>query len=59
MSKVNIAEKFSLFKSYWDPKIVGELNNQYVNMMLLEKEIALAKSLYFPSVTLMPPIPLI
>lgn len=28
------------------------LKNQYVNMMLLEKEIALAKSLYFPSVTL-------
>ncbi len=38
MSKVNIAEKFSLFKSYWDPKIVGELNNQYVKLAKLKGE---------------------
>jgi len=38
MSKVNIAEKFSQFDSYWDPKIVGELNNQYVKLAKLKGE---------------------
>jgi len=32
MEKVNIAEKFSLFDDYWNPRIVGELNEQYVKM---------------------------
>ena len=30
--KINIAEKLSLFKEYWSPKIVGELNGQYVKL---------------------------
>ncbi len=38
MSKVNLFEKFSLFDSYWDPKIVGELNNQYVKLAKLKGE---------------------
>lgn len=30
--KVNIAEKLGLFSDYWSPKIVGELNGQYVKL---------------------------
>ncbi len=33
MSKVNIDEKLSLFSEHWDPKIVGELNGQYVKLV--------------------------
>ncbi len=33
MKKINLAEKFSLFSTYWDPKIVGELNGQYVKLV--------------------------
>lgn len=38
MNKVNLAEKFSQFESYWDPKIVGELNNQYVKLAKFQGE---------------------
>jgi hypothetical protein len=30
MELINIAEKFSLIKEYWHPKIIGELNGQHV-----------------------------
>jgi len=30
MEKVNLAQKLSLFDEYWVPKIIGELNGQYV-----------------------------
>jgi mannose-6-phosphate isomerase-like protein (cupin superfamily) len=30
---VNIADKFALIEDYWNPKIVGELNNQYVKLV--------------------------
>jgi mannose-6-phosphate isomerase-like protein (cupin superfamily) len=30
MEKVNIAQKLSLFDEHWVPKIIGELNGQYV-----------------------------
>ena len=33
MEKVNLAEKLSLFKEYWSPKIVGELNGQMVKLV--------------------------
>ena len=33
MSKVNIEEKLSLFNEQWKPKIVGELNGQYVKLV--------------------------
>lgn len=33
VKKVNIAEKFLLFREYWSPKIVGELNNQHVKLV--------------------------
>jgi len=38
MRKVNMAEKFSLFHGYWEPKIVGELNNQFVKLAKLKGE---------------------
>lgn len=33
MNKVNIAQKLSLFDEQWEPKIVGELNGQYVKLV--------------------------
>jgi mannose-6-phosphate isomerase-like protein (cupin superfamily) len=33
MSKVNIEEKLSLFNEQWKPKIVGELNGQYIKLV--------------------------
>lgn len=38
MRKVNIAEKFALFGHYWNPKIVGELNDSYVKLAKLKGE---------------------
>jgi mannose-6-phosphate isomerase-like protein (cupin superfamily) len=38
MNKVNISEKLSLFSEYWDPKIVGELNGQYVKLVKFKDE---------------------
>ena len=32
MNKVNLAEKFALFREPWVPKIVGELNGQCVKL---------------------------
>ena len=33
MNKVNLADKFALVTSHWDPKIVGELNGQQVKLV--------------------------
>ena len=33
---INIMNKFSLFKDEWSPKIIGELNNQYVKLCKLK-----------------------
>lgn len=33
MNKVNIAQKLSLFNEQWKPKIIGELNGQYVKLV--------------------------
>ena len=38
MQKVNLAEKFSLFTDYYNPRIVGELNNQHVKLVKLKGE---------------------
>ena len=38
MQKVNLAQKFSLFSEQWRPKIVGELNGQYVKLAKLKGE---------------------
>jgi mannose-6-phosphate isomerase-like protein (cupin superfamily) len=33
MDKVNLKEKFSLFRDHWKPRIVGELNGQHVKLV--------------------------
>lgn len=38
MEKVNLKEKFSLFKEHWSPKIAGELNGQQVKLAKLKGE---------------------
>ena len=36
IKKVNIMDKFSLFDEKWTPKIVGELNDQFVKLCKLK-----------------------
>jgi mannose-6-phosphate isomerase-like protein (cupin superfamily) len=38
MEKVNITEKFRLFEDLWSPKIIGELNGQYVKVVKIKGE---------------------
>jgi len=38
MEKVNLAEKFALFREHWSPKIAGELNGQQVRLAKLKGE---------------------
>jgi len=38
MQKVNLAEKFSQFDDYWNPRIAGELNSQYVKLVKFKGE---------------------
>jgi mannose-6-phosphate isomerase-like protein (cupin superfamily) len=38
MHKVNLAEKFAMFSELWSPKIVGELNGQYVKLVKFRGE---------------------
>lgn len=38
MNKVNIKEKLALFDGFWEPKIAGELNNQFVKLAKLKGE---------------------
>jgi len=38
MDKVSLAEKFGLFQEHWSPKIVAELNGQYVKLAKLKGE---------------------
>lgn len=38
MNKINLSEKFNLFNEYWAPKIVGELNGQYVKLAKFKGE---------------------
>jgi mannose-6-phosphate isomerase-like protein (cupin superfamily) len=35
---VNLAQKFGAFSDYWQPKIVGELNDSYVKLVKLKGE---------------------
>ena len=35
---INIMEKFSLFSEEWTPKIIGELNDQYVKVCKLKDD---------------------
>lgn len=38
MIPINIAEKFTLFKEYWTPKKIGELNGQQILLAKLKGE---------------------
>ena len=38
MKQININNKLALFKDYWNPKIIGELNQQYVKLVKLKGE---------------------
>lgn len=38
MEKMNLVEKFGKFSELWNPKIVGELNGQYVKLAKLKGE---------------------
>ena len=38
MEKVNLEQKLTLFTDHWSPKIVGELNGQYVKLAKLKGE---------------------
>jgi len=38
VEKVNLVEKLALFDDYWSPRIVGELNGQYVKLAKLKGE---------------------
>ncbi|MGB5189010.1 cupin domain-containing protein [Robiginitalea sp.] len=38
IKKVNLQEKLNLFSAHWSPKIVGELNGQFVKIAKLQGE---------------------
>lgn len=38
MNAINIHEKLSTFWTYWDPKIISELNGQYVKLVKFKGE---------------------
>ena len=38
MEKVDIAQKFNLFREHWSPKIVGELNDSYGKLAKIKGE---------------------
>jgi mannose-6-phosphate isomerase-like protein (cupin superfamily) len=38
VEKVNVAEKLELFREYWSPKIIGELNDFYVKAVKFKGE---------------------
>ena len=38
MEKVNLNQKFSQFQDYWQPKIAGELNDNYIKLAKLKGE---------------------
>ncbi|MBN2859809.1 MAG: cupin domain-containing protein [Sphaerochaetaceae bacterium] len=38
MNSINLKEKFNVITRYWDPKIIGELNGQYVKIAKLKGE---------------------
>src|SRR4029079_15447139 len=33
MDKVTVSDKFSLIQDHWNPRIVGELNGQYIKLV--------------------------
>ena len=45
MEKINLNEKLDLFEDYWNPRIVGELNNQHVKLVKFKGEFVWHKHL--------------
>jgi len=43
INKVNINSKLKTFNEYWTPKIVGELNNQFVKLAKFKGEFVMHK----------------
>ncbi|NNK19207.1 MAG: cupin domain-containing protein [Maribacter sp.] len=43
MNKVNLQSKLKTFNEYWTPKIIGELNNQYVKIAKFKGEFVMHK----------------
>ena len=38
MKKINLDKKLAQFHTYWEPKIIGELNGQYVKLVKFKGE---------------------
>jgi mannose-6-phosphate isomerase-like protein (cupin superfamily) len=38
MERINLEEKLSLFRDYWNPRIIGELNGQQVKLVKIKGE---------------------
>lgn len=38
LEKLCVAEKFDMFDEYWTPKIIGEMNGQYIKLAKLKGE---------------------
>ena len=38
IDKINIEEKLGKFTDYWNPRIVGELNNQHIKLVKFQGE---------------------
>ena len=43
IKKVNLQAKLNTFSEHWTPKIVGELNNQFVKIAKLKREFIMHK----------------
>ncbi|MBT8306329.1 MAG: cupin domain-containing protein [Maribacter sp.] len=43
INKVNLQSKLKTFNEYWTPKIIGELNNQYVKIAKFKGEFVMHK----------------
>ena len=38
MKTINLAQKFNLFNEHWTPKIIGELNDQFIKIAKVKDE---------------------
>lgn len=36
MNKLNLAEKFTLFNDYWNPRVIGDLNENHIKLVKLK-----------------------
>ena len=43
INKVNLKSKLETFNEYWSPKVVGELNNQFVKLAKFKGEFVMHK----------------